>query len=260
MDESRVEISATPGMFGSSLCGKREIDEDFIACGDFFGVRVAVLCDGMGGEASGEVSSKLAAGGFVKGIGSLYTNRSGKWTESEWRHKAYRKLVEKCHDSVNRVAGGPGLSGTTLTAVVLTFEGKKVSFFDIVNIGDSRCYVLDQEGPRLLTDDHSVTGDMVRAGYIDIHEIPETSGNNVLTRNIGDKARSEPDVWTFEFRGEVGFLICCDGVWDPLHGPEGLWLPDSDIFSRQSADTLVKEAIDRGSTDNCSVLIIEIED
>ena len=48
MDESRVEISATPGMFGSSLCGKREIDEDFIACGDFFGVRVAVLCDGMG--------------------------------------------------------------------------------------------------------------------------------------------------------------------------------------------------------------------
>ena len=93
-----------------------------------FGVRVAVLCDGMGGEASGEVSSKLVAGGFVKGIGSLYTNRSEEWAESEWRHKAYRKLVEKCHDSVNRVAGGPGFSGTTLTAVVLTFEGKSFIF------------------------------------------------------------------------------------------------------------------------------------
>ena len=258
MSESRVDNPGVRGMYGSSLCGKREVDEDFVACGDFGGVSVAVLCDGMGGAESGDVSSKIAARGFVKAVGSLHAKGAKNWSSEGWRHKAYGKMVAMCHDAVNRMSGVPGRSGTTLTAVISTFEGTIPSFADIVHIGDSRCYILEDGGARLVTNDHSVTGDMQRAGYIELHEIPETSGNNVLTRNIGDEKRSEAEMLTIDLDSSSKFLLCCDGVWDPLHGRDGLWLPEQPLCSQESADRMTSEAIERGSTDNCSVLIVEI--
>ena len=253
--EGRVQISGARGMYGASLCGKREIDEDFIACGEFGPVRVAVICDGMGGMERGEDASEIVARGFVKAIGSLAAKSPQKWSVENWRHGAYKKLIARCHDSVDEMAGGRGVSGTTITALVFTVSHGITPQVDIVNLGDSRCYKMDEEGTSLLTHDHSLTGDMARAGYIEIHEIPDTAGSSALTRNVGDEARSEPDLFTINLTEEAGFILCCDGVWDPLHGPEGLWLPDCNPFSQKAADLIVEEAIKRGSTDNCSVLI-----
>ena len=51
------------------------------------------------------------------------------------------------------------------------------------------------------------------------------------------------------------FVLCCDGVWGPLHTEEGLWLPDMD---EEVARSMVDEALRMGSRDNCSVLVFDL--
>jgi len=51
------------------------------------------------------------------------------------------------------------------------------------------------------------------------------------------------------------FVLCCDGVWGPLHTEEGLWLPDMD---EGMARSMVDEALRMGSRDNCSVLVFDL--
>ena len=67
-----------------------------------------------------------------------------------------RSLIARCHDSVDEMAGGRGVSGTTITALVFTVSHGITPQVDIVNLGDSRCYKMDEEGTSLLTHDHSL--------------------------------------------------------------------------------------------------------
>lgn len=255
-DDIRVEISNTPGMFGCSLIGKRDIDEDFIICGNFGDIRAGILCDGMGGGSKGDVVSKIVAKGFLRGIKSFYDQKPDQWLSENMRHKAYNTLIGKCHDAVVRMSGKAGSSGTTITAVISTYQMKKPIFADIIHMGDSRCYDITELPATIITNDHSVTGDMLRAKYIDIHEISETSGNNILTRNIGDEHNSKAEISTIPLENDTKFLICCDGVWSPLHQENGLLLPDPPHDNQKSVDDIVNRALEEGSTDNCSALII----
>ena len=254
----RVELSDVKGMFGESATGKRERDEDYIACGQFGNLRVGVLCDGMGGGRDGDLASEAVARAFITGLRNLESEISDKWLDEEIRFAAISEVIGHCHEVVNSMAGGSGLSGTTLTAVVSTYEGGSISLIDLIHIGDSRCYRICEGSPYLLTNDHSVTGDMVRADYIKIHEIEETSGKNTLTRNIGDEVSSAAEITSLDPEEGVCFLLCCDGVWGPLHGSSGLWLPESEPCSQESARIIVEKSIERGSTDNCSVLMVDL--
>ena len=252
---SRVDLSGVSNADGASSKGRRDIDEDFIACGQFEWARVGVLCDGMGGGELGEKASEKVARRFIEGVGEMDAMGQELLGDEESRRNHYRSLIESCHELVVTLAGGQGISGTTLTAVILISTAKAGVVCDIVNIGDSRCYRVEGRQGRLITDDHSLTGDMVRAGYIKIHEVEETSGRNVLTRNIGDEGGSRADVFTIEGDGLERFVLCCDGVWGPLHTEEGLWLPDMD---EGVARSMVDEALRMGSRDNCSVLVFDL--
>jgi len=253
----RVDLAEANWAFGASVTGKRERDEDYVACDEFGSVRIGVLCDGMGGGQSGELASEIAARVFITGVRRVAEELANNWSDDEARHEAYAEVIGHCHESVGGISGEGGISGTTLTAVVATFDEGGTSSLDLIHIGDSRCYRVLDGRAHLLTDDHSVTGDMFRAEYIQLHEIEETSGKNTLTKNIGDEESSKADVSTIDPEGGA-FLICCDGVWGPLHGVSGLSLADSDICSQDMAAGMVEKAIERGSSDNCSVLIIDL--
>ena len=256
-DPERVDLGEASWAFGASETGKRERDEDYVACDEFGRVRVGVLCDGMGGGQSGELASEVAARVFITGVRRVMGELTDSWSDDEARHEAYAEVIDHCHESVGGISGEKGISGTTLTAVVATFDEGGTSSVDMIHIGDSRCYRILDGRAELLTGDHSVTGDMFRAEYIQMHEIEETSGKNTLTKNIGDDSSSKADISTINPEGGA-LLLCCDGVWGPLHGVSGLWLADSDICSQDMADQLVEKAIEKGSSDNCSVLIIDL--
>ena len=255
MSESRVEIAGTPGMFACSKKGLRDKDEDFVASDWDSDIKIGVLCDGLGGESSGEVASRISAKEFIRSVLESRKRLGKKWHSTGARKAAYEIAVKRCHDEVNRI-DPETTSGTTLTAMVIWRANWSRVKGEVVHIGDSRCYRIRGGDLELLTEDHSVTGGMVKSGYIQIHEIPETAGNSSLTKNIGDSEMSSPDVISVTMRKGDAFLLCCDGVWDPLHGEEGFWLPTGYANHQQRVEMIVGESLDRGSTDNCSALLM----
>ena len=124
-------------------------------------------------------------------------------------------------------------------------------------MGDSRIYQKKGDSFLLITDDHTPTGEMFRADYIKIHEIPETAGSNTLTKHLGHKAMLEADFFTLDSL-ESCFLICCDGVWSSLHTKEGLYAPEN-YKNQEFIEHIVDEALKRDGSDNCSALLIDIQ-
>ena len=255
MTESRVDVAGTPGMFACSKQGLREKDEDFVASDWDSGIKIGVLCDGLGGESSGEVASEVSAKTFIRSVFESRRSLGNKWQSEGARLAAYKIAVKRCHDEVNRI-DPEAKSGTTLTAMVIWRAKWWRVKGDVVHIGDSRCYRIRGGDAEPLTEDHSVTGGMVKSGYIHIHQIPETAGSSSLTKNIGDSDESGPDVKSFTMRKNDAFLLCCDGVWGPLHDEEGFWLPAGHGSHQQMVEMVVEESLSRGSTDNCSALLV----
>ena len=135
-DENRVIIQGTSGMFGASLTGKREKDEDYIHCIAIKDVQIAILCDGMGGTKNGELASMEASKAFIKGIQMIHKKYSNRWVSEKYRHSRYKKLIDICHNKVASITGKFGESGTTLTALVTTYDNKIPIYLDLIHIID----------------------------------------------------------------------------------------------------------------------------
>ena len=247
-------------MLVASLRGERDSNQDFSCCDEIGDLRIGVLCDGMGGLANGEEASKRAAEGFVRKLKRAANKSRNKFDSEEFRFLAYKKIIQKCHEMVESISGGLGSSGTTMTAIVVSSGENGSDFVDIVNIGDTRCYRLAKgsEKPQLLTDDHTVTGDLVRSNSIEIHEVPLVQGNNVLNRFLGKSGFPKADVFFHSWDREDIYLLCSDGVWNPLHEEVGMWLPENHLECEDLASRIVKESIERGSEDNCSAIVVSL--
>ena len=247
-------------MFVASLRGERDSNQDFSCCGEMGDLRIGVLCDGMGGLENGGEASKRAAEGFVRKLKKVANKSRRNFDSKEFRFLAYKKIIQKCHEMVESISGGMGSSGTTMAAIVVSSGEDGSDFVDIVNIGDTRCYRLAEgsEKPQLLTDDHTVTGDLVRSNSIEIHEVPLVHGNNVLNRFLGKTGFPEADVFFHSWSRGDKYLLCSDGVWGPLHDEVGIWMPENHLGCEDLASRIVKESIERGSDDNCSAIVVSL--
>jgi len=258
-DEDRVNITLQ-SVFGISKIGLRPKDEDYIVASDILtdsshNLEVAILLDGMGGGAAGEKASQNAGLAFIEVCEILGAGLSPESEASE-RHAFWLTCVKTCNMAVEQVAKQEGgRSGTTLTAVIVMRDGAGLpAWGDLVHVGDTRAYVGSGKEFVLHSEDHSMTGEMLRAGYIKIHEIEKTHGHNVLTMSLGGPDELIPQIIELDLFPGDEILLCCDGVWGPLHSETGLWVPQSDDRSKV-IEMMVDEALSRGSKDNCSALI-----
>ena len=244
MSDDRVSINLA-GIDAISLKGKRPKDEDYIIASSLEnGIEVAVLLDGMGGGAAGEKASENGGKAFIESV-----NISKLTTESS-RNKSLNLCIRAANMAVDKIsAENQSRSGSTITAIVVKRANDgSIEWAEIAHVGDTRVYRIRDGEVALLSQDHSMTGEMVRAGYIELHQIEETHGKNVLTMSLGGPDELKPQVEPVDFVSGDIVLLCCDGIWGPLHTEEGMWL------GSLSATEMANEALERGSTDNCSAL------
>ncbi len=214
---------------------------------------VFAVSDGMGGAKSGEFASKIAVEkitrllprAFKQGAEGLRSGFSDVLVELyESIHKELLALG-KCYDECSGM-------GATLSLCWFTPEWL---FFG--HIGDSRIYYFPHDGPmKQLTDDHSFVGWQRRQGQLTEREARNHPRKSILTKSLGAGHQYvEPQVGAVGFEPGDKFLICSDGIVD------GLWDSRLESLSREStmdAPTLIKEALDGGSRDNVTALLIEM--
>jgi protein phosphatase len=209
---------------------------------------LAVVCDGMGGHACGEVASQLAVECISRGY---YESR-------EPPPAALKRAIEEANAQVHaaslRDASRQGM-GTTAVALVL-HDGLAFA----AHVGDSRLYLLRGGELYQMTEDHSAVNEMVRHGIISAEEARTHEDKNVILRALGTGPEVEVETWEQPIRVRVGdqFLISSDGLDDMVADEEirRLMLSAADVHD--ACARLVAAARAGGGHDNITVGVIHI--
>lgn len=213
---------------------------------------VAVVCDGMGGAKSGNIASKLAAETFITEM-----RRSVQPDmELEKAEAAMRMAVSLANTAVYENAkfsdDYTGM-GTTLVAI-LVLDGSGV----VVNVGDSRAYLLNQMDVRCITTDHSVVEMMVQRGELRREEAKSYPGKNLITRAVGTEETVSCDVFRLPLRKGDNILLCSDGLSNLLADQEILFETVHGVHKSDCCQRLLEIVKQRGAPDNVTALLISI--
>ncbi|MGC8702701.1 MAG: PP2C family protein-serine/threonine phosphatase [Thiomonas sp.] len=188
----------------------REHNEDAVAFDAL--AQVAVLADGMGGYAAGEVASGMATAQICARIARLkadYPKVTALDLSTELRY-----AVRHVNAEILRAArGNPQFSGMGATLVVVALTGNVAV---VAHAGDSRVYLLRQNHLRLLTHDHSALQEQIDMGLILPEDAERIGGKNLVTRALGVDAQLEPDVAMHPMMAGDVLLLCSDGLNDML--------------------------------------------
>lgn len=218
-----------------------------------------VLCDGMGGQASGEVASRLAAETIVAHCRDAETNPAmplvgeridGVSKGANRLASAVRLANRAVHQATQPDEAQTGM-GATVVAVQFTDERVIVA-----HVGDSRAYRLRNGELEPLTQDHSFIAEQVRHGLMTAEEASRSKLQNVLLRALG----IEPDV-EVEISEELlmegdTVLLCSDGLTHELSNEQiAAALCDADE-AQEAASRLVELANQAGGGDNITVIVL----
>ncbi len=222
-----------------------------------------VVCDGMGGHASGEVASAIASTAlrdsllkdadffedFASGAGSVRPDDLKNALESATHAANAAVFAEATRDPSKR-----GM-GTTLTALVLVGEHGFIS-----HVGDSRCYLVRGGQVRLMTEDHSVINELRRRGKLTPEILAKVGNKNAVTRAVGVYETVEVD--TFHFLTAPGdrFVLCSDGLHGYLHTDQELGQLIEGLGEDNASTRLIDLANERGGKDNITAVIATISD
>jgi len=227
---------------------KRQSNQDKYAIVPDLGLYL--VADGMGGHKAGQVASHLAAEGSIRAIEAL--------------QGASVSLAERLRHAVacaNReifttAQAKPELSGMGTTFVGMLFGGDRVA---LAHVGDSRAYLLRQGRLRVLTDDHSIVGELLRRHEISEADAAQHPQRHVLTRAIGIRPRTEPDLAEMTPREGDVFIMCSDGLTGFVDDKEIAEHLISKPDLEAAAAALVDAANRAGGQDNITVLLVRYE-
>ena len=143
--------------------------------------------------------------------------------------------------------------GTTLVAALV--RGKQVS---VVNVGDSRAYLINQRGIRQITRDHSVVQMMVERGELTSEMAKSYPGKNLITRAVGTEMTVLCDIFRQEAAKGDFLLLCSDGLSNLLDDQEVLFEVVHGVNKGRCCQRLLDIAISRGSPDNVTAVLISL--
>lgn len=221
----------------------RQLDRNTLLC---------VVCDGMGGAKSGNIASSLAVDVFTQEIQRTWTPNM-EWDRADQILKSAVKLANfTVYDQAMQFEEFDGM-GTTLVAALV--RGRKVSF---VNVGDSRAYLINQNGIRQITKDHSVVQMMVDRGELTAEMAKRYPGKNLITRAVGTEASVNCDVYRQELSKGDYLLLCSDGLSNLMDDQEILFEVVHGVNKERCCKRLLDIAISRGSPDNVTCVLVSL--
>ena len=230
---------------------KRKLNQDFIYASD---ERIGnlpnllIVADGMGGHAAGEYASRYAVEAMVDYITA---------SEETWPVRLLSGAVSAANATVleqSLVDKSMEGMGTTLVAATLV-DG----CLYVVNVGDSRLYILDDEIWQV-TNDHSLVEEMVRAGELTPEKARIHPDKNVITRAVGTSRKVTADYFDVEMLPSDVILMCSDGLTNMIRDDQILKIVKEAASLEEAVQELVDTANRNGGSDNISVILASPEE
>jgi serine/threonine protein phosphatase len=230
---------------------KRLVNQDTVYISDTpVGVlpNLYIVADGMGGEKAGDYASKSLIGYML-----TYIEHTIKMPVT-----AIQGAIE--YANANLFAEGsknPNLSGMGTTVVAASIIDNTLHVF---NVGDSRCYVLDENSISQITKDHSLVEMLVSKGEITRESAEYKENKSKITRAVGAEERILIDSFEVDLAGNEYVLLCSDGLTNMVDDRKIFNIISSSAGVKSSAKRLVEEANLSGGSDNISILLIDINE
>ena len=213
---------------------------------------LCVVCDGMGGAKSGNVASTLATQVFAEEVRQTWKSGMDADDIEQMLRSAVKLANFTVYDQAMQLEEFSGM-GTTLVALLV--QDNEAT---IVNVGDSRAYLVGQNGIRKLTTDHSVVQMMVDRGELTPEQARTYPGKNYITRAIGPEAVAECDVFRADVERGDCLLLCSDGLSNMVDDQEILFEVVHGANKENCCQRLLDIAKNRGAPDNVTSVMVLI--
>ena len=218
----------------------RAVNQDALIVDE--GLQLYGVADGMGGHNGGETASAGARDGLIAAL-------QGKAPSMEALRDG---IIQVNAELFRQQAQDEKLTGmgTTLSVIWMSEH-----FVYLAHVGDSRIYRFREGKLEQMTDDHSLVGELMRAGYLTPEQAENHPNKNVILRAVGTESGIDVDLAAEERKQGDLWLICSDG----LHG----MVPDEKMTEMLTAHTLeeaakrlMDAALAAGGRDNISVVLV----
>ena len=228
----------------------RTVNEDSMLCMDDIGFYM--VADGVGGHNSGEIASRLAVE-LTKAY--LTASPPDSVEESELPDFFKQCLHEVNKEIYQRAASVKENAGMATTAVMLLLRQEKAY---IVNIGDSRAYLIRQGRIRRITEDHTYVNELLKQGRISKAEALVHPKRNMITRALGSEETTIPDIYQRDLIRGDRIMLCTDGLYNEVDDENICALAESKSHPEELVLALIRRACDNGGKDNITVCCVEI--
>lgn len=208
---------------------------------------ILAVCDGMGGANAGSIASETAVDTFVGCVSAHLTNRKSKMPLDDIILDGAERANAAVYEHSLTDLSCEGM-GTTLVAALVTAKSCRV-----VNVGDSRAYLISGGTITQVTRDHSFVEDLVERGIIRREEARTHPRRNIITRAVGVEPSVECDVFAPKFKKNDILLLCTDGLSNTVTDEELLEIVLHCKELQKAAQALLDLALERGARDNVSI-------
>jgi PPM family protein phosphatase len=212
------------------------------------GLLLACVSDGMGGMAKGEAASQAAVHAFLEFDMLEASIPIAKNATIE----ANRKVLEA-------LEGKSG--GCTFTGVIA--DGDRVV---LSHVGDTRAYLIRAsraEPVQQISDDHSMVAMLVKMGVITPEAAHNHPDSNKVMRALGsarDMGAEYVDAHEINMQPNDRLILVTDGVWGAYLPAEFEQSVQSETSPQDLADHLVRQALENGSSDNATAMVLEYQE
>jgi serine/threonine protein phosphatase PrpC/CRP-like cAMP-binding protein len=238
----------------------RDVNEDSFLVDEALGL--AIVADGMGGHAAGEVASSIAVqvcrdtifrerellARFERGI-----DTTGRSDVLRLMEQALQNACAAVYAEAQKDAAKRGMGTTLIALLVIGTRGF------IAHVGDSRIYLTRSGSVHQLTEDHSLINELLKRGRLTPEQIAKLNMKNAVTRAVGVYESVEVDTLDFDVLAGDNFLLCSDGLSEYAQHSDILRVfrevPESDV-----AQTLIDLANQGGGKDNITAVVVKVPD
>jgi protein phosphatase len=216
------------------------------------GGALLAVCDGMGGEAGGEVASSTAVEALYDAAVESLPGR----TENAVAQGLVQAVRTASVAIETRAAAEQGLARMGTTATVCTFAGDALL---VAQVGDSRAYLMRRGALHQLTRDQTLKTLLVERGQLTPEEAGEFQHNNIILQALGHKGGVDVDLgWVGLCRGDI-LLLCSDGLFGCVADELIQKALGAGKSPGDTCDALIQLALDAGAPDNVTCVVAKLD-
>lgn len=230
---------------------RRSNNQDFINRFDNQnGITLIVLADGMGGHRAGNIASEMT----VTDLGRAWINTD--FTEVDQIRDWLLVTLEKENRKIYELGQSEEYKGMGTTVEAVALLGNTAVY---AHVGDSRIGLVRQGHYTLLTSDHSLVNELVKAGQLTEEEAASHPQKNIITQSIGQAQPVHPDLGQQELEADDYLVINSDGLTNMISNSEivGTLVQSGSVDEKNRQ--LVNLANNRGGLDNITVALVHVE-